>query len=99
MRLRVAVQARRDTARILEYIARENPQAAPRLAHALELGMLRLLEFPLCGPLLPNHSDPSIRQLIVTPCRVIYRILEQELYIVGVMRCEQDLAEDEFEDR
>lgn len=97
LRLRVTAKAKRDTGRILGYIARENPEAAQKLANALEHGMLHLLEYPMSGPVVSNQIKPDIRQLIISPCRVLYRVSEQDLYIVGIMRCEQNIVEDLFE--
>ena len=98
LRFCVTAQATRDTGRILGHLARDNPGAATKLAKALEKGILRLLEYPLSGPVVPNQVNPAIRQLVIGPCRVLYRLMDQDLNIVGVMRCEQNLAENLFED-
>ena len=97
LRLRVTTQAKRDAGRILGYIAKDNPDAAAKLADALEHGMLRLLDYPLIAPIVPNQTNPDIHQLIVPPCRVLYRVAKQDLYIVGIMRCEQNIEESQFE--
>ena len=95
--LRITTQAKRDTGRILGFIAKENPDAATRLAAEIERGVLRLLVYPLSGPVLPNRINQGIRQLILPPLRILYRVTEEELYLVGVMRCEQHLEESELE--
>ena len=97
LRLSVTAQAKRDTGRILGYIARENSDAAAKLANALESGMLRLLDYPLSAPVVPNQANPNIRQLIAAPCRILYRVADQNLYIVGILRCEQNIEESQFE--
>ena len=97
LKLLVTAQAKRDTGRILSYIARENPEAAANLSNALELGVLRLLEYPLRAPVVPNQANPDIRQLIIPPCRILYRVTGLNLYIVGVMRCEQNIEDDQFQ--
>ena len=67
LRLRVTTQAKRDTGRILGYIAKDNPEAAAKLADALEHGMLRLLNYPLSAPVVLDAAlkqiNPDIRQL------------------------------------
>lgn len=97
LKLRVTAQAKRDTGRILGFIAKDNPDAAAKLANALEHGMLRLLDYPLSAPVVPNQATPNIRQLIISPCRVLYRATDQDLYIVGILRCEQNIEEGQFE--
>ncbi len=97
LRLRVTAQAKRDAGRLLGYIAKDNPDAAEKLANALEHGVLRLLDYPLSAPVVPNQTHPDIRQLIVPPCRVLYRATKQDLYIVGILRCEQNIEENQFE--
>jgi toxin ParE1/3/4 len=97
LRLRVTAQAKREAERILGYIAQDNPEAAARLANALEQGMLRLLDYPLSAPVVPNPIHQDIRQLIISPCRILYRVSDRDLYIVGVMRCEQNIAEGKLE--
>lgn len=96
LKLLVTAQAKRDTGRILGYIARENPEAAANLADAIEYGVLRLLKYPLSAPVVPNQSNLDIRQLIIPPCRILYRATDHILYVVGVMRCEQNIADDQF---
>lgn len=97
MKLRVTAQAKREAARILGYIAKDNPSAAVKPADALEQGMLRLMDYPVSAPVLPNRVNPSIRQLIVPPCRILYRIMGQDVMVVGILRCEQDLEETRLE--
>jgi addiction module RelE/StbE family toxin len=96
LKLRVTTQAKRDTGRILGYIAKDNPDAAAKLADALEHGMQRLLDYPLIAPVVPNRINPDIRQLIIPPCRILYRVADPDLYIVGMMRCEQNIEESQF---
>jgi len=97
MSLRVTAQAKREAARILAYIAKDNPSAAAKLADTLEQGMLRLMDYPFSAPVLPNRINPGIRQLIVPPCRIFYRILGQDAVVVGILRCEQNIEETRFE--
>jgi plasmid stabilization system protein ParE len=95
--LEITAQARRDSGRILAFIARQNPAAARNLANALEEGILRLCTYPFSGPACPNRISPDIRQLVVPSCRILYRVAKQKVYILGVMRCEQDLKQDPSE--
>ena len=76
---------------ILGFIAKDNPEAASRLAESLEAGILRLLDFPHIAPIVPAGS--GVRQLIIPPCRILYRATHEEVLVLGVMRCEQDLGD------
>ena len=98
LRLRLAAQAKRDAGRILGFIAMENPTAARKLAEALERGLLRLLDYPLSSPLAPNKVKQEVRQLFLSPCRVLYRVCGQTVFILGILRCEQNVPETPLED-
>lgn len=98
LNLHLTSQAKRDTGRLLGFIAKENPDAAAKLADEIEHGVLRLLEYPFIAPVVPNRTNPTVRQLIIPPCRILYRFTDQDLYIVGVMRCEQNLEENQVDE-
>lgn len=77
--------ANEDLAQLVRYIARDNPQAAKRFGLAL-LEKLKLLEnHPSLGRIVPERSDPTLRELIHPPYRIVYRVKESE-HLIEVIR-------------
>jgi toxin ParE1/3/4 len=63
-----------DLATIVGYVAADNGAAAEKLGLGI-LDRTRLLsDFPHAGRVVPEERDPSVREIIVEPYRVIYEI-------------------------
>ena len=74
---------------IADYIALENPAAAPQLVRRVFAAVEMLQKFPRRGSAPPELRGLPYRQLIVSPCRVFYRVEAKVVYIVHVLRGEQ----------
>jgi len=76
----------RDLESIREYITRDSPLYADlvvqRLVHAPE----RLQQFPEAGRIVPERDEPHLRELIVRPFRLVYRVRDDSIEIVTVFR-------------
>ena len=77
-----AIEDLRD---IVLYVAPDRPEAAKRLGFALIEKTKMLGRFPLSGRIVPEFGDPSIRELILKPYRIVYRI-DEKAKVVGVAR-------------
>lgn len=76
---------------IAEYVALDNVRAAEKLIGAVMASAEQLSTFPLAGKC-PVELDNSIyRELTIPPCRLFYRLNENKVFIVHVMRQEQQL--------
>jgi plasmid stabilization system protein ParE len=73
-----APSARLDLRDLLSYIAEYSPSAAPRFAQRVFQAIERLRRFPLSGRIVPEFNDPNIREVIRKPCRIVYRVRDQE---------------------
>jgi toxin ParE1/3/4 len=81
---------------IADYIALDNPDAAKRLVQRLFLAAEQLERFPSSGSRIPELSASSpYRQLVVRPCRIIYRPNGNRVMIVHILRHER-LLRSEF---
>ncbi len=76
---------------IAEYIALDNPDAANALVRKVFDTVERLVHFPNSGSKPPEIKRLPYRQVLVSPCRIFYRNAADNIYIVLVMRGEQDL--------
>jgi plasmid stabilization system protein ParE len=74
----------------LDYIARDNRDAADRLARAIHRAVGRLRAYPDSGRMVPELEDPVLREVVHAPFRVIYQRLENMVEILAVVRAEQD---------
>jgi toxin ParE1/3/4 len=57
------------------------------MARRIRTEAARLADYPLMGRVVPEYEDTSIRELIVAPYRVVYRIDVglDTLYVVGIV--------------
>ena len=86
--------ALKDLETIAEYIALDKPDAARRYIQKVFTAVERLSQFPKSGSIPPEISNLPYRQVVVPPCRVFYRCDKDCVFIVFVMRSEQDLRQD-----
>ena len=81
-----------DLDEIAEYIALDDFSAAKRLVEKIFERVERLESFPKSGRQPPELKRMPYREIIVGPCRIFYRIEEDRVYIVYVMRGERQLC-------
>jgi toxin ParE1/3/4 len=65
--------ARDDLHDIVRFIAHDNPQRAESFGYELMTRVEILHEHPEAGRIVPEYRDPSIREVIHRPYRIIYR--------------------------
>ena len=85
-----------DLDAIADYIALENPAAAHQLVQQVFSAVQTLQKFPQMGSLPAELGGLPYRQLIVPPCRIFYRIEENNVYIVHILRGEQLVRKELF---
>lgn len=76
---------------LAEYIALSNPQAARALVKNIFSTVDRLDVFPLSGRIPEELNEFNYREVIVNPCRVFYKIQNDDVYILYVLRQERDV--------
>ena len=76
---------------IADYIAIHNLIAAKKLVANIFQKVERLALFPESGRKPPELETLNYREVIVNPCRIFYRHEKDEIYILHVMRQEQQL--------
>ena len=88
-----------DLEAIAEYIALDKPDAARRHVQRVFQVVERLIQFPASGSIPLEIPHLPYRQVVVTPCRIFYRVEGDVIYIVLVMRAEQRLREGDLTER
>jgi len=69
----------------VRYIARDNPPAAVQLGLALIEKTKELAKWPELGRVVPEFDDPKIRELILKPYRIVYRV-DSKAGVIGIAR-------------
>lgn len=67
-----------DLERIIRYIALSSPEAARKVGQNLLNKTKQLSQFPFKGQKVPEFNSPDIRQIILKPYRVVYRVEEDK---------------------
>lgn len=83
--------AANDLNEIAEYIALSNPMAAAKLVSELVSKVERLEQFPKSGKTLLEIPELDYREVVVSPCRIFYRLEKTFVYVVHVYREEREL--------
>jgi toxin ParE1/3/4 len=91
--------ARGHLSRLRSYIAQDSPAAAKAMARRIRTDADRLTQHPEMGRVVPEYADPNIRELIVSPYRLIYRfdVEANTVFVVAIVhgsRLLPPLAED-----
>ncbi|MEO1187059.1 MAG: type II toxin-antitoxin system RelE/ParE family toxin [Cyanobacteria bacterium J06636_27] len=67
-----------DLEAIVRYIALNNPEAARKVGQNLLNKTKELSQFPLKGQMVPEFNNSDIRQIILKPYRIVYRVEEDK---------------------
>lgn len=76
---------------IAEYIALHTTKAAKVLVQRIFSKIDRLEEFPESGKVPVEITSLNFREVVVPPCRIFYKVEDNNVYILHVMCQERDL--------
>ena len=76
---------------IASYIDLDKLSAAEKLVKEIFATVDRLEQFPDSGRTPPELEKTQYQEVIVGPCRIFYRVHENSVYIIHVMRSERKL--------
>ena len=74
-----------DLESIAEYIARDSAAYAAGVVAELKEAAQSLARFADRGQIVPEFRDESIRELLVRPYRLVYRISQEHLTVLTVV--------------
>ena len=86
-------QSLRDLGSIRDYVAADSPRYAALVVERIIQGVERLASFPESGRVVPERKDPQLRQVIVRPYRVVYRLRPGVVEVATVFRASRMLPE------
>ncbi len=87
----------RATARlrlIHQYIAEDSPKTALQVVDRVTARSQQLAELPRSGRQVPEYERNDIRELLVKPYRIIYKIKSNQIDVLTVMHYRQLLPQD-----
>ena len=78
-------QARADLAAIRAFISQDSPHYASVMVSRLIAATERLVPFPESGRAVPEFEDPSVREVVLRPYRIVYRLVGvDEIHVLTV---------------
>jgi toxin ParE1/3/4 len=78
-------QARDDLRDIVTFIAEDNSPIAESFGFRLMAKVDLLAQFPEIGRMVPEEQDETIREIILPPYRIIYRVLNDN-QVIAIVR-------------
>ena len=81
-----------DVVAIVEYIERDSPPIATRVAKDFVAAVDSAADHPLAGRIVPEFGDTELRERIVYPYRVIYRVTDEAIFVIAVIHGRRLLA-------
>ena len=73
-----------DLRSIRDYVSRDRPQAARRLARRLQDRVVALRDHPELGRTVPELPRTGYREVQVPPYRIVYEVVEDRVVILRV---------------
>lgn len=78
-------QARDDLQAIVLFIAQDNPIVAESFGYRLMSRVDVLAQFPQIGRVVPEENDETVREIVLCPYRIIYKVLAEK-QVVAIAR-------------
>lgn len=75
-----------------EYIGADSPRAASEFVERVISGASSLQTLSNRGRIVPEIADPSIRELILSPFRLIYQVRPDEVFILMLLHEARDFT-------
>lgn len=91
--------ALQDLDEIADYISLDKPAAANQFVQRVFERIERLTTHPKSGSVPAELKGTQYRQLVVAPVRIFYRVQNEVVYIVYVMRGERNFRNDDLIER
>jgi toxin ParE1/3/4 len=81
-----------DVEAVATYIARDSPSYAAAVVKKIIDTTRDLIECPLAGSIVPEFSDPAIREKCAYTYRIIYQVQEEVVTIASVIHTKRLLG-------
>jgi plasmid stabilization system protein ParE len=85
-------RALEDVQSIRQFIAQDSPHYAELVTQRLIASVERLPSLPQSGRIVPEIDDPTVREVIQSSYRAIYRLIREEIHGCRTERCLTDTS-------
>ena len=88
--------AENDLKKIIEYVADDSPSVALKIFKGIKQKAASLYMFPERCRIAPELRDQEIlqyRELIISPWRILYRISENNVYVISVIDSRRNIED------
>ncbi len=90
----VSDTARKDLLEIAEYISSDSPRAGKKMIRQIHDRLKKLVYFPKSGRMIPEINDLSLREIVVGPYRLMYRVQENKVVVLRALHGKRLLPEE-----
>jgi toxin ParE1/3/4 len=91
LEVRWTAAARADLRAAADYIAKDSERYAASFVDEARTASASLNVFPWRGRVVPEFGDKSLREIFVMSYRMVYRIMEKQVFIVALVHGARDL--------
>jgi len=92
MEIKWTLPAVDDLKSIYGYISKDSKYIASSFTDKVVNSVENLKNFPDMGRIVPESDKPDIRELIFQNYRIIYKVKDDIIYILSVIRASRDLS-------
>ncbi|RLC17340.1 MAG: plasmid stabilization protein [Deltaproteobacteria bacterium] len=88
--------AENDLKNIIEYISIDSPQTALKILSKIKQKTSDFYLFPERGRIVPELQEQGIsqyRELVITPWRLIYKIVERKIFVLAMIDSRQNVED------
>lgn len=89
--IRWTIGAHSDLREIVEFIARDSVGYATATGDKIFAAIERLAQFPRSGRTVPEYADPRVREVLVGPYRIIYKVDSVRVGIIAIVHGSRDV--------
>jgi plasmid stabilization system protein ParE len=90
-RIRWTLQAADDLEAIHEFIARDSAHYARLVVERLLQAIDQLEQFPDSGRIVPELDDPSVREIVRSPYRIVYRRRNETVELLTIFHASRKI--------
>lgn len=94
MKLLWSTRSQEDLLGVGRFIARDNRAAARRWVEKLRQQARRVAENPNVGRIVPEHSRPDLREVLLRSYRIVYLVTDDAIVVLTVFEGHRLLPED-----
>jgi plasmid stabilization system protein ParE len=89
--VRWSLAAESDLRSIVQFITRRSPAYAAATAERILAAAGTLAELPRMGRIVPEYGIETVREVILPPYRLVYRIEANGIGVIGVIHAHRDI--------